>query len=479
MVAIPTTFAADNQRLIVVGLRLGDVAVVIGAGVVAYWTRHGTLAIPDIYWSAMGLAMLLTAIYMHFANIYSYGNIAAFSLQFGKVTVVWGAVLVTLMAFAYFARISDSYSRVWVITWITLTLIAFGALRIAVAFQVERWVRRGELDINIAVIGSGEFARRLIRSLEARRSNGYRIVGVYTDADADAGAQGELEGYTVRGTVDELMRAMRTSRVDEIILALPGRDTAQIREIIDRLRSVAANVKLCPEEISLELPNLGYGEVAGIPMLKLSERPLSGWRLFAKAIEDRFISALLLVAFAPVMLLIALAIKLTSRGPVFFRQTRYGFNNNEFVVLKFRTMKQSGARDGDAPAEPFVHQAERNDPRVTAVGRLLRRTSLDELPQLFNVLRGEMSLVGPRPHAVAHNVEYSATINEYLSRHRVKPGITGWAQVNGFRGETRTLDLMRQRVQYDLYYIEHWSVLFDLRILLMTLFVGFVHRNAY
>jgi Undecaprenyl-phosphate glucose phosphotransferase len=476
MVAIPTTFAADNQRLIVVGLRLGDIAVVLGAGVVAYWTRHGTLAIPDIYWSAMGLATLLTAIYMHFANSYSYGNIATFSLQFGKVTVLWGAVFVTLMAFAYFARLSDSYSRVWVITWFTLTLIAFGILRVAVAFQVERWIRRGELDINVAVVGSGEFARRLIRSLEARRANGYRVVGVYADGN---GPEDGIEGVPARGTVDDLMRAMRTSRVDEIVLALPRSDTAEIRRITDRLRSVAANVKLCPEEISLELPNLGYGEVAGIPMLKLSERPLSGWRLFAKAIEDRLISSILLIAFAPLMLAIALAIKLTSRGPVFFRQTRYGFNNNEFVVLKYRTMKEGETRNDETAADPAVEQARRNDPRVTPVGRLLRRTSLDELPQLFNVLRGEMSLVGPRPHAVAHNVEYSAAINEYLSRHRVKPGITGWAQVNGFRGETRTLDLMRQRVQYDLYYIEHWSVLFDLRILLMTLFVGFVHRNAY
>ena len=472
MVAIPTTFAADTQRLIVLGLRLGDMAVVVAAGVVAYWTRHGTLAIPDVYWSAMGLATLLTAIYMHFANIYSYGSIAAFSLQFGKVTVLWGAVFVTLMALAYFARISDSYSRVWVITWFTLTLIAFGVLRIAVAFQVESWIRRGELDINVAVIGAGDLARRLVRDLEARRETGYRVVGIYYDGTG--GAPPEIAGHPFRGTVDDLLTSMRTSRVDEIVVALPGRDSAQIRQVTDRLRSVAANVKLCPEEISLELPNLGFGEVAGIPMLKLSERPLSGWNLFAKAIEDRCLSPLLLLAFAPVMLLIAAAIKLTSRGPVFFRQTRYGFNNNEFVVLKFRTM-----REGEAPSDPAVAQARRDDPRVTAVGRLLRRTSLDELPQLFNVLRGEMSLVGPRPHAVAHNVEYSAVINEYLSRHRVKPGITGWAQVNGFRGETRTLDLMRQRVQYDLYYIEHWSVLFDLRILLMTLFVGFVHRNAY
>ena len=213
-------------------------------------------------------------------------------------------------------------------------------------------------------------------------------------------------------------------------------------------------------------------------MLKLSERPLSGWSVFAKGLEDRILAALLLIALSPLLIAVALAIKLNSRGPVLFRQKRYGFNNNEFSVLKFRTMRETAAPAPAAPAAG-VEQAKREDPRVTAVGKILRRTSLDELPQLVNVVRGEMSLVGPRPHAVAHNEEYASVINEYLSRHRVKPGITGWAQINGFRGETQTLDLMRQRVQHDLYYIENWSVLFDLRILVMTLFVGFIHRNAY
>jgi exopolysaccharide biosynthesis polyprenyl glycosylphosphotransferase len=185
------------------------------------------------------------------------------------------------------------------------------------------------------------------------------------------------------------------------------------------------------------------------------------------------LATLLLIGFSPILLLIMVAIKLNSRGPILFRQRRYGFNNNEFAVLKFRTMRE------DAPSDAGVEQAKRMDPRVTLVGRILRRTSLDELPQLINVIRGEMSLVGPRPHAVEHNEEYAMVINEYLSRHRVKPGITGWAQVNGFRGETKTVDLMRQRVQHDLYYIDNWSVLFDLRILVMTLFVGFIHRNAY
>ena len=394
-----------------------------------------------------------------------------FSLQFGKVTAIWGAVFVTLIALAYFTQVSDSYSRFWVVTWFTITLILFGILRIGFAYQVERWARRGELDINIAIIGTGGPAEKLIRHLETTRNADTTIVGVFKEASGTAPA--EIAGHSVRGDIDDLLVFMRSHRVDEIIVAVPWRAGREVREMTAKLQTIAVDVKLCPEEISLELPSLGYGEVAGIPMLKLSERPLSGWSVFAKGLEDRILATLLLIGFSPILLLIAAAIKLNSRGPVLFRQKRYGFNNNEFAVLKFRTM-----RDDPAPGAD-VAQATRADPRVTTIGKFLRRTSLDELPQLINVIRGEMSLVGPRPHAVEHNEEYASVINEYLSRHRVKPGITGWAQVNGFRGETQTVDLMRQRVQHDLYYIDHWSVLFDLRILIMTAFVGFVHRNAY
>ena len=347
----------------------------------------------------------------------------------------------------------------------------FGILRIGLAYQVESWAKRGELDINIAIIGSGAPAEKLIRHLEQTRGGGTAIVGVFRDSTT--ATSGEICGHQILGDIEDLLVFMRNNRVDEIIVAVPWRDDGEVHALTAKLQTIAVDVKLCPEEISLGLPNLGYGEIAGIPMLKLSERPLSGWSVFAKGIEDRVLATLLLIGFSPILLLVAVAIKLNSKGPVLFRQKRYGFNNNEFAVLKFRTMRE------DAPLDPGVEQATRSDPRVTMIGKILRRTSLDELPQLINVIRGEMSLVGPRPHAVKHNEEYAVVINEYLSRHRVKPGITGWAQVNGFRGETQTVDLMRQRVQHDLYYIDNWSVLFDLRILVMTLFVGFIHRNAY
>ncbi len=471
MVAAITTFAAGARRLIIIGLRFADVMAVVGAGLFAYWARHGSFAITDIYLTAVLVAAFLTATYMHFTNLYSFANLVTFSLQFGKVTAIWGAVFVTLIGLAYFTQVSDSFSRFWVVTWFTSTLMLFGILRIGLAYQVESWAKRGELDINIAIIGSGAPAEKLIRHLEQTRGGGTAIVGVFRDSTT--ATSGEICGHQILGDIEDLLVFMRNNRVDEIIVAVPWRDDGEVHALTAKLQTIAVDVKLCPEEISLGLPNLGYGEIAGIPMLKLSERPLSGWSVFAKGIEDRVLATLLLIGFSPILLLVAVAIKLNSKGPVLFRQKRYGFNNNEFAVLKFRTMRE------DAPLDPGVEQATRSDPRVTMIGKILRRTSLDELPQLINVIRGEMSLVGPRPHAVKHNEEYAVVINEYLSRHRVKPGITGWAQVNGFRGETQTVDLMRQRVQHDLYYIDNWSVLFDLRILVMTLFVGFIHRNAY
>jgi putative colanic acid biosynthesis UDP-glucose lipid carrier transferase len=215
--------------------------------------------------------------------------------------------------------------------------------------------------------------------------------------------------------------------------------------------------------------------VNGVPLLDLLQKPFSRWGYLVKALEDYVLGTLLLIPAAPLMLMIAIVVRLDSPGPVLFRQERYGFNNRTIEILKFRTMRAE--RDDEGQGQAL--QARRGDPRLTRVGRWLRRTSLDELPQLLNVLRGDMSIVGPRPHMVAHNEQYANLIDTYLGRHRVKPGITGWAQVNGLRGETDTLAKMEGRIQHDLYYIENWSLGFDLQILARTLLVGFVHRNAY
>ena len=237
--------------------------------------------------------------------------------------------------------------------------------------------------------------------------------------------------------------------------------------------SSTANIRLVPDLFALKLINHGISEVVGIPMLDLSVSPITGDVRLVKALQDRVLGALILLLISPVMLAIALAIKFTSPGPVLYRQCRHGWNGEEIWVYKFRSMVVHAEQNGQ------VTQAQKSDARITPLGAFLRRTSLDELPQFINVLQGRMSIVGPRPHAVVHNEHYKELVPHYMLRHKVKPGITGWAQINGFRGETDTLDKMEKRVEYDLHYIENLSLALDLKIIVATVFKGFVHKNAY
>jgi putative colanic acid biosynthesis UDP-glucose lipid carrier transferase len=344
-------------------------------------------------------------------------------------------------------------------------------IRFMLRLQLMLWERDGRLSANVAIIGGGEAATHLIARMSDPSQPGYRIIGVFDDSYERLSV---LPTDITRGSLDDLARLGRTLRIDDVIIALPASSDADLLAVLKKIRSLTANVHLGPESMALpRIPSRGFRMVAGMPVLILHERPLRGWGIVLKAIEDRLLALLILLLVSPILLLVALGILVTSGRPVFFRQIRYGFNNNEFTVYKFRTMHASGD-GGDS-----VPQARRNDPRVTGFGAFLRRTSLDELPQLLNVLKGDMSLVGPRPHAVAHNIQYATVIDDYLGRHRVKPGITGWAQVNGLRGEVDTSDKMRLRVEHDLYYIDNWSLLFDLRILLLTIVYGFVNKNAY
>jgi putative colanic acid biosynthesis UDP-glucose lipid carrier transferase len=260
---------------------------------------------------------------------------------------------------------------------------------------------------------------------------------------------------------------------DEIWLCLPLSDEAGIRTSLDALRHSVANIRLVPDWFSLKLINHGISEALGIPMLDLSASPVTGTTRLLKAAEDRLLALLILVLISPIMVVIAVAVKFSSPGPIYFKQKRNGWNGNVINVYKFRSMYMHQEDDGQ------VTQATQGDPRITPLGRFLRRTSLDELPQFINVLQGRMSIVGPRPHAVAHNDYYKQHVPRYMLRHKVKPGITGWAQVHGLRGETDTLEKMEKRVEYDLYYIEHMSLWLDLKIMAMTVFKGFTNSNAY
>ena len=333
---------------------------------------------------------------------------------------------------------------------------------------IGRAQRAGRLTTRLALVGAGPQAASFIRGVR-QHDPGVLVVGVFDERRTRVPPA--VEGVPVLGTLDDLERFARDRPLDQIVITLPQQAASRRLACFERLRHLPIDVRLSPDLPGLELAGHGVAEVAGMPVLRVFDRPLTGWSRVAKAIEDRLLAALVLTITAPVLLAVALLVRLSSPGPVLYRQRRYGFANEAIEVLKFRTMyvQPEGGATG----------TRRGDPRVTPIGRLLRKTSLDELPQFFNVLLGQMSIVGPRPHAVAHNERFASLIDGYLSRHKVKPGITGWAQIHGLRGEAETLARMQERVRYDLHYIENWSLLLDLRIIFRTLLVGFSHPNAY
>jgi putative colanic acid biosynthesis UDP-glucose lipid carrier transferase len=298
---------------------------------------------------------------------------------------------------------------------------------------------------------------------------GLRLIGFYDDRPQ----QMELgERVPVKGDRLALIEAARSGQIDKVYLTLPLSREPLLNELIRELSDTTVSVYLIPDLFMFDLLHARSESINGLATISIFDTPMDGPNAVLKRIEDVVLASLILLLIAVPMLFIAVAVKLTSRGPVLFRQTRYGMDGRPIRVWKFRSM--TVMEDGAA-----VTQASRNDCRITPLGAFLRRTSLDELPQFFNVLLGDMSVVGPRPHAVAHNEQYRRQVSRYMLRHKVKPGITGWAQVNGWRGETDTLEKMQKRIEFDLDYIENWSVWWDLKIVLLTLFKGFVHRNAY
>ena len=460
--------ASDRTTLIAGLLRLTDILLVMLVAYVLFWFQNDTLRAPHYYHQIIVLAALLTANFTHVAGIYRPVALASTSLQVVRLAAAWSMVALAVLAFVFVTEIAEWLNPTWAMRWFFGVLACFTVTRVLIWERRRRMRRHGDLTIRIALVGARDLGRKVLEQL--RQDPYVQVVGVFDTLDP---GETTIEGVPYRGSVKDLVRLVRKERVDEIVIAMIDRSEEEVASVLAKLRDVPINTKFCAHTLRFNLPVRGYSTVGGLPLLHVFQRPLGAWGQVLKGLEDRVLGLILLILALPVMAVIAVMVKLDSPGPVLFRQKRYGFNNNDITVFKFRSMRN------DPNPDPTVPQAQRNDPRVTRIGAFLRKSSLDELPQLFNVLQGTMSLVGPRPHAVAHNEHYAAVIDGYLGRHRVKPGITGWAQVNGYRGETDTPEKMRMRVQYDLYYIDNWSLSLDLKILLMTIFVGFVNRNAY
>ena len=452
-------------------LRFVDVVVVALAAALAYWARHDHFDAPFVYIVVTVVGVVLTANALHASKLYVFDSLMALTTQVHKLSPVLPVVFLVLLALGFLTKTTEQLSRIWLVTWFGFTAGGLIGLRVVLVLYLASWQRRGWLTRNLLIVGAGDTGERLVHHLDATGDPALKILGLFDDRRTRVPTS--IAGYRILGVVDDIVPFVRDNRVDEIIIAVPWTNKPRLIECMAKLKTVPMTVRLCPDTLGFHLYNRGVSHLGGVPMFNLWEPPLSGWSVVVKAAEDRILAILILLLATPTLLMVAALIKIDSSGPVLFRQRRFGFKNNVFTVLKVRSMAEGADTDDSAP------QATRGDARVTRLGAFLRRHSLDELPQFLNVIKGDMSIVGPRPHAVAHNEQYAGLIDDYLSRHKVKPGITGWVQVNGLRGETDTIEKMEARVQHDLYYVDNWSLLFDLRIILLTLFVGFRSDQAY
>ncbi len=371
--------------------------------------------------------------------------------------------------FVFMFKVSDTFSRVWVMSWCGSAYAVLFATKVLWRRLYLRLSKRGCFHSRVLLFGTGSALRHARLGLLTAHSQAELAGVIDFRPPANGDAQNESR---LSSALDHAVAKGQTGEIDEILIALPSADNDLLDAIIRKLRALPVDLKLALDFGGRNFKLHEVTQIGPTSAVSIQKKPISEWNVFLKASEDYLLAGLCLFIFLPAMAVIGLAIKLDSKGPVFFRQRRHGANHRVFEVLKFRTM--TVLEDGDV-----IVQAKKNDQRITRVGRFLRKTSLDELPQLFNVLLGDMSLVGPRPHALAHNNYYSKMLENYASRHRVKPGITGWAQVNGLRGEITDPELMEQRVRYDLEYIDGWSIWFDLYVLFMTPIFGFVSRRAY
>jgi Undecaprenyl-phosphate glucose phosphotransferase len=385
-------------------------------------------------------------------------------------------VFLIAVGISFFAKAGDQFSRVWLAGFYVLGLGTLIAFRRALFLLVRRWTREGRLDRRTVVVGADRNGDSLIHSLEAQRDSDVRIIGVFDDR-GDERSPASCEGVNKLGTVDDLVEFARHTRVDLVIFSLPISAESRILQMLKKLWVLPVDIRLSAHTNKLRFRPRSYSYIGTVPVLDIFDKPIADWDVVMKWLFDKVVGTLALICVSPIMLMVALAIKLDSKGPALFKQRRYGFNNELIEVYKFRSMY---VEQTDASAQKLVTK---DDPRVTRVGRFIRKTSLDELPQLFNVVfAGNLSLVGPRPHAVhakAANRIYDEAVDGYFARHRVKPGITGWAQINGWRGETDSQEKIQRRVEYDLQYIENWSILFDLYILARTPFALLHWESAY
>jgi polysaccharide biosynthesis protein PslA len=450
---------------------IADTLTLAAAGLVSYALLSGWSGqSATTYATGIAAHVVLTLAVFKWAGLYDCDLILAWPARAWRMARLIALVTLSMLTPAVALRAFDASLQLWALGYFFLSAFAVVSVRGGAMLVIRRLACGGMLVRTVAIVGASDQAWHVVSCLRQQDTSLRRVVGVFDDRHTQIGR--DVDGLPVLGSVADLIPYARTNKVHDVVVTLPWDE---------RLVGIIGTLRTLPVHVYVYLgSDLIRGQVRhevealrGMPLIKIASAPLTGWDGILKSVVDKIAASVLLVLLLPLLLLISLAIRLDSPGPVLFKQKRYGFNNREIVVLKFRSMWDNRRGEADVP------QACKDDGRVTPVGRVLRAASLDELPQLLNVLQGTMSMVGPRPHAVVHNELYARLIDGYDSRHNVKPGVTGWAQINGFRGETDTLEKMRARLEHDMYYIENWSLWLDIKILIRTAFVAWTQPNAY
>ena len=478
--------AVTNQKvprayspIVIAGaVRLADFALLSIVGVVLYFGY--VVPLSGFYWEYLAAIFGITAtavVCFQASDIYEVQVFRGQLRQMTRMISAWAFVFLLFIGASFFAKLGGEVSRLWLSAFFFVGLAVLIAERLFLRAMVRGWARDGRLDRRTIIVGSDQSGEKLVEALKTQHDSDIDILGVFDDRN-DARALDTCAGSPKLGKVDDIVEFARRTRVDLVLFALPISAETRILEMLKKLWVLPVDIRLSAHTNKLRFRPRSYSYLGKVPTLDVFEAPITDWDMVMKGLFDRVVGGIILLFALPVMALVALAIKLDSPGPVLFRQKRFGFNNERIDVFKFRSLYHHQA---DPTASKVVT---RNDPRVTRVGRFIRKTSLDELPQLFNVVfKHNLSLVGPRPHAVQGKLQsrlFDEAVDGYFARHRVKPGITGWAQINGWRGEIDNEEKIQKRVEFDLYYIENWSVLFDLFILIKTpLALMTKNENAY
>jgi Undecaprenyl-phosphate glucose phosphotransferase len=476
-VAARPTPAPISPIVLAGAVRMAEFALIVLVGVALFFAYLPPA--QDLIWlylAATFAIALLSMFAFQTADIYQVHAFRGHEKQYMRLASAWSFVFLIVIGASFFAKAGEMFSRVWLGAFYVSGLVALVTSRRILFLLVRRWTGEGRLTRRTVIVGGGDTGAHVIEDLRQQKDTGIEIIGLFDDRGDDR-SSAECAGERKLGTVEQLVEFGRRTRVDLVIFSLPISAESRILQMLKKLWVLPLDIRLAAHTNKLQFRPRSYSYIGEVPVIDVFDRPIADWDVVMKWLFDKIIGGIALVLALPLFVLIALAIKLDSRGPVFFKQKRYGFNNDLIEVYKFRSMYVDTA---DATASKLVTK---NDPRVTRVGRIIRKASLDELPQLFNVvLKGNLSLVGPRPHAVNAKAEarlYAEAVDGYFARHRVKPGITGWAQVNGWRGETDTHEKIQRRVEHDLFYIENWSVLLDLYIVARTPFALLKAENAY